>query len=141
MANTILVSLLTGNNNPPDGRLEFDSTDHIRYQYGIDVSGHNYNCHRKIVIEKNISGDVGYTVSIYNMDGIHPLWGNNVQMSPKPMKIERNTNNSIELKGFGSDLMGASFSNYGISIECVGSHITKVKLNMFDRDVSIVYFK
>lgn len=141
MLNPIFISLLTGNNNPPNGRLEFDSTDHIRYQNGIDVSGHNYNCHRKIVIEKNISGGEGYTVSIYNMDGIHPLWGNNVQMSPKRMKIVQNTDDFVELRGYGADQMGASFSNYWITIEWIGTHITRVKLDMFDREVSILYLE
>ncbi|MDE5809027.1 MAG: hypothetical protein K2H59_01940, partial [Muribaculaceae bacterium] len=139
MINTIFASLLSGDNNPSDGRLEFESADHIRFQNGIDVSGHNYNCHRKIVIEKNIYENEGYTVTIYNMDGVHPLWGNNIQMSPKQMKIVQNTDNKIVLKGFGTDRMGSPFSDYGISIEYTGSNINNIKLDMFDRNVSILY--
>lgn len=141
MNDPFFISLLTGNNNPPNGRLEFDSSDHIRYQNGIDVSGHNYNYHRKIVIEDNIISDVGYTVSIYNMDGLHPLWGNNIQMSPKQMKIIKNTENLVELRGYGFDPMGFPFSNYGITIEWIRTHISSVKLDMFDRGISIVYFE
>lgn len=66
--------LLKGNNTPPKGRAVFDSSDHVRFQNGQDVSGHNFNCHRRFVIEKNIEGDEGYTVTLYNLDGVHPLW-------------------------------------------------------------------
>ena len=139
MINTIFASLLSGDNNPSNGRLEFESSDHIRYQNGINVSGHNHNCHRKIIIEKNINGNEGYSVTIYNMDGVHPLWGNNIQMSPKQMKIVKNIDNKIVLRGYGTDVMGASFSNYGITIEYTGSNIDNIKLDMFDRNVSILY--
>ena len=37
--------------------------------------------------QKNIQGEEGYTVTMYNLDGVHPLWKNNVQMAPKRMKI------------------------------------------------------
>mgnify|MGYP003318665565 CR=1 FL=1 len=79
--------LLRGENNPCTGYYEFKSSDHIRYQNGIDVSGHNYNCNRIIKFEKNISGNEGYTITIFNQDNIHPFWGNNVQMAPKQMKV------------------------------------------------------
>ena len=78
--------LIDGNNYPPDGNVVFDSSDHIRFQNGKDVSGHNYGCNRRIIIERNIEGNEGYTVTMYNQDGIHPLWQNNIQMAPKQMK-------------------------------------------------------
>ena len=74
-----LKSILAGCNNPPEGAVVFDSSDHIRFQNGQNVSGHNYGCNRRLVIEKNIQGDEGYTVTMYNLDGIHPLWKNNVR--------------------------------------------------------------
>lgn len=139
--NYILNSLISGNNFPKDGRLEFLSTDHVRFQNGINVSGHNYNCNRKFIIEKNITGNEGYTVSILNMDNIHPYWGNNVQMSPKQMHIIKSSDNIIELRGFGYDPMGFSFSDYGISIVIEDEEIRQIKLNMFDRGISIIYYK
>ena len=68
-----LNSLLAGSNNPPEGSVVFDSSDHVRFQNGLDVSGHNLGCNRRLVIEKNMEDDEGYTVTIYNLDGIHPL--------------------------------------------------------------------
>lgn len=62
-----LSSIIKGDNNPPSGKIVFDSSDHVRFQNGQDVSGHNYNCHRRITIEKNIEGAEGYTVTMYNM--------------------------------------------------------------------------
>lgn len=99
----LLKHILAGNNNPPQGSICFDSSDHIRFQNGQNVSGHNYGCNRRFVIEKNIQGDEGYTVSVYNMDGLHPMWQNNVQMAPKRMKIVYVDGNIVELRGYGYD--------------------------------------
>ena len=70
----IINYILEGDNYPPCGSMVFNSSDHIRFQNGKNVSGHNYNCLRRLVIEKNIEGGEGYTVSMFNMDGIHPFW-------------------------------------------------------------------
>lgn len=137
----ILDYLLLGSNNPCKGYIEFKSSDHIRYQHGMDVSGHNYNCNRTIRIEKNISGNEGYTVSIINNDGIHPLWGSNVQMAPKQMKVIGKSLNKISLRGWGCDRLGASFSDYGITIEFSDKSIDCITLHMFDRSVDIKYFR
>lgn len=145
-----LSNIIKGDNNPPNGKIVFDSSDHIRFQNGQDVSGHNYNCHRRITIEKNIEGGEGYTVTMYNMDGVHPFWQNNIQMSPKRMKIVNKHENIIEFRGYGYDenalacgapMEAASFANYGVVIKIENNHIVLAQLNMFDRHVSIVYFK
>nr|WP_296977123.1 hypothetical protein [Prevotella sp.] len=145
-----LSSIIKGDNNPPSGKIVYDSSDHVRFQNGQDVSGHNYNCHRRITIEKNIEGAEGYTVTMYNMDGMHPLWQNNVQMAPKRMKIVNVDRNIVELRGYGYDenalamgapLEAASFENYGIAIMIENDAIVRAQLNMYDRNVSIVYLK
>lgn len=145
-----LNSLLAGSNNPPEGTVVFDSSDHIRFQNGQDVSGHNFGCNRRLVIEKNIEGDEGYTLTMYNLDGIHPLWKNNVQMAPKKMRIINVVNNIVELRGFGYDekafamgapLQAASFENYGFVLMIENNEIVRAQLNMFDRNISIVYLK
>lgn len=138
---SICEDLLNGNNNPTGIPLKFDSTDHIRYANGIDISGHNYGCHRQIEIQKNIEGDEGYTVTIYNLDGVHPLWGNNVQMAPKKMKIVNIDKTLVSLRGFGYDLMGNSFSDYGIDVFFDNKDVEKVILKMFDRNVELEYLK
>lgn len=145
-----LSNIIKGDNNPPNGKIVFDSSDHVRFQNGQDVSGHNYNCHRRITIEKNIEGGEGYTVTMYKMDGVHPFWQNNIQMSPKRMKIVNKHENIIEFRGYGYDenalafgapMEAASFANYGVVIKIENNHIVLAQLNMFDRHVSIVYFK
>ena len=150
MEKDFLTCIIKGDNNPPSGKIVFDSSDHVRFQNGQDVSGHNYNCHRRITIEKNIEGAEGYTVTMYNMDGMHPLWQNNVQMAPKRMKIVNVDRNIVELRGYGYDenalamgapLEAASFENYGIAIMIENDAIVRAQLNMYDRNVSIVYLK
>lgn len=150
MDDNFIFHILKGNNNPPQGSVMFDSSDHVRFQNGHDVSGHNYGCNRRLVVEKNIQGDEGYTVTMFNLDGIHPLWQNNVQMAPKRMKIVAADENIIELRGCGYDenalALGvppnvASFENYGIVLLIDNNEIIRVQLNMFDRNISIVYLK
>lgn len=145
-----LSCIIKGDNYPPSGKIVFDSSDHVRFQNGQDVSGHNYNCHRRITIEKNIEGDEGYTVAMYNMDGVHPLWQNNIQMSPKQMKIVNKQGNIIEFRGYGYDenalaigvpMEAASFADYGLVIMIEDNNIVRAQLNMFDRHMSIVYLK
>ena len=141
--------LINANNNPPDGfKIIYDSSDHVRFQNGKAVTGHNYGCHRRFVIEKNIEGGEGYTVTMYNLDGIHPVWKDNIQMAPKRMRIVSSNDNIIELRGYGYDekalAMGipktdASFASYGVVLLIVDDEIKRIQLNMYDRDISIVY--
>ncbi len=89
-------------------------------------------------------------MSMFNMDGIHPFWKNNVQMAPKRMRIVNVDNNIVELRGFGYDenalamgapLEAASFENYGVILMIENGEIVRAQLNMFDRNVSIVYLQ
>jgi hypothetical protein len=150
MNSEFLNELISGNNYPASGRIIFDSSDHIRFQNGQNVSGHNYGCNRRLVIEKNIKGGEGYTVTMYNLDGIHPIWQNNIQMAPKQMKIVNVDQNIVELRGFGYDenalaigvpLEAASFENYGVLVMIENGEITRAQLNIFDRNVCIAYMK
>jgi hypothetical protein len=132
---------MSGSNNPPEGYIEFNSSDHIRFQNGQDISGHNFGCNRQIKIEKNISGNIGYTVTIFNLDSNHPVWGNNIQMAPKQMKIIKIEKDIVTLRGYGTDSLNASFADYGIDILIQNNEIERVQLNMFDRGVNIIYLK
>ena len=143
----MIQHLLNSNNNPPEEEIFFISSDHVRFQNGENVSGHNKGCNRKIVIEKNISNDEGYSVTIYNQDGLHPFWQDNIQMSTKPMKIVKVQDGIVELRGFGYDeralLLGApkedaSFANYGLCLLIEDGEIIRVQLNMYERNTSIV---
>lgn len=137
----ILNSLLAGSNNPPEGTVVFDSSEHIRFQNGQNVSGHNYGCNRRLVIEKNIEGGEGYTVTMYNLDGVHPLWQNNIQMAPKRMKVISVNDNIVELRGYGFDQLGGNFADYGVILLIEDSEIIRLQLNMFDRNTCLVYLK
>lgn len=139
--NNFIHALISGNNLPPQGEIIFDSTDHVRFQNGLDVSGHNVGCNRRITVENNINGGEGYTVTMYNLDGLHPLWQNNVQMAPKQMRIINVQNNVVQLRGYGLDMMGGSFADYGLSLLIENDVIYRVQLDMYDRNISIVYLK
>jgi hypothetical protein len=102
------------------------------------------------VIEKNIEGGEGYTVTMYNLDGLHPLWKDNIQMAPKRMHIVSVNDNIVKLRGYGYDenalamgapLADASFASYGIILLIENNAIKRIQLNMYDRNISIVYLK
>lgn len=137
----MIDSLLSGNNYPPESSISFTSSDHIRFQNGQNISGHNMGCNRRFVIEKNIEGGEGYTVTMYNLDGIHPLWQNNIQMAPKRMRITAVSDNIVQLRGYGYDSMGGDFSDYGVSLLIQDNEIFRLQLDMYDRNISIVYLK
>lgn len=121
--------------------LKFVSNDHIRYENGQDVTGHNHDCWRGIRVQTNLSRKQEYTVSIENIDGIHPVWGNNIQMAPKQMKIIEQNTDFIKLRGFGTDAFGNSFSDYGLTLHLQMGVVEKVSLHLHDRNVEIIYLK
>ena len=136
-----IKNLIEGNNFPTKGSVAFTSSDHVRFQNNQDISGHNYGANRRLVIEKNIEDGEGYTVTMFNLDGIHPLWQNNIQMSPKRMRITNVSDNIVQLRGYGYDSMGTSFADYGVVLLIENEEIIRAQLNMYDRNISIVYLK
>ena len=71
-------------------------------------------------------------------------------MSPKRMKIVNKHENIIEFRGYGYDenalafgapMEAASFANYGLVIMTEDNSIVRAQLNMYDRNISIVYLK
>ena len=117
----------------------FKSSDHLRYENGRHVSGPHGGAGRAVKVEPNISGGEGVTVTMYNLDGNHPVWQNNVQMAPKQMKVIEQTNDKIVLRGYGHDAMGASFADYGLTIKLKNGELENCILHMHDRGVDIEY--
>lgn len=117
----------------------FKSTDHLRYKNGKHVSGPHGGAGRAIKVEPNINNSEGYTVTIFNLDGNHPIWENNVQMAPKQMKITEETSDKVTLLGFSHGEVGSSFSDYGLTIHLVQDEVVKCILHLFDREVDIEY--
>ena len=118
---------------------KFVSDDHIRYENGQERKADNKGAMRGVRIQT--SDNKTFSASIYNMSGIHPVWGNNVQMAPKQMKIVDQNNSLIKLRGFGVDSMGASFADYGISLHLKNKIVEKATLHLHDRNVDILYLK
>jgi len=122
-------------------RLRFLSSDHLRYENDIHVSGPHGGAARGIEIVPNFELKEGYLVTIYNQDGNHPIWENNIQMTPKQMKVVNKTENEIQLRGFGTDSFGASFVDYAITVHLSENEIDYIKLYMLDRGIVIKYLK
>lgn len=144
----ILQSILQGDNNPSSGSVVFNSNTHQRYEQGQPVRGEQFGCRRNVVIEKNISGGIGYSVSVQNPDAIPGSWGA-IPMSTKPMRITSVSADKIEMRGYGYDrtavLMGipmsaATFENYGMTIFHNGQNITHCFIHMIERDIDIDYY-
>lgn len=132
----------------------FNSTSHQRFEKGVKVKGLQI-CNRIIRIEENISGCEGYNlvngdgyiVSILNLDDNQSFLGNNYQMSPKPMRLVHKTPDSILFRGYEVLAMTPfgyqeiDISDYGISLCIENDEIVKCRLDMFDRDIYIEYYK
>lgn len=139
MKNLLIDSFRKGDNNPPQDQIYFDSSCHTRFENGIQRGVRQTGCNRRFLIESNITHSIGYTITMFNLDGIHPIWNDNIQMSPKQMKIISVVDNNIEFRGFGYDSMGNNFSDYGIIVVLDGLKIDYLVLNMYDRNISIIY--
>ncbi|MBV6418853.1 MAG: hypothetical protein DAHOPDDO_00063 [Ignavibacteriaceae bacterium] len=120
--------------------LEFHSTDHIRYEKGENVSGHNRGCDRVIDIWKDENSVDIFWVTIYNLYEDQSTWDSTMIMQTKRMKIFEQSKGTIKLKGFGSDDFGSSFEDYGITIRYEYKKVIKIILHLFDRAVDIEYF-
>lgn len=124
----------------------FESSDYIEYVNGLQKSGPFGHAKRAIKIETTSGGEEAYIVTSYNLDDDTPLWGNNVQMPSKQMKIVESAPTKTVLRGFGEDpqAMGdpdGIYSNYGVSIMHPNNEIEKIVIHYFNREVDIEYMK
>ncbi len=118
---------------------KFLSDDHTRIQNGQPTNANNKGAWRGIRVKT--SDNTTFFVTMYNMNENHPVWGDNIQMAEKRMKLDKEINEKIILRGYGIDSMGASFADYGLSLHKSNGNINKVTLHMHDRNIDIVYEK
>jgi hypothetical protein len=133
----------------------FKSPDHLRYENGKHVSGPHGGAGRAVKVEPNVSGCEGYNINggdgyiitVYNLDGNHPVWNNNVQVAPKPMKIISQSSEKVVMRGYQVQAMSPfgwvdfNGADYGLSIFLKDGQIDKCVLHMHDRSVDIEYLK
>lgn len=124
----------------------FKSNCHQRYENGQPKMGLQ-ECFRTVCVDKNIDGcngyklesGVGYIVKVFNDDLGRP------NMSDKPMKIVRKTENSVELRGFPIEAMSpfgwqeVDYSVYGFIVYYEHGKVSKCVLHMYDRNTFIEY--
>lgn len=124
----------------------FKSNCHQRYENGIPKMGLQ-KCIRTITIEKNLHGcpgyklspGIGYIIKIFNDDLNKP------NMTDKPMKIVKQTDTSIEFRGFPVEAQSpfgwqeVDYSNYGFIVHYEHNKVSRCVLHMYDRDIFIVY--
>lgn len=113
----------------------FNSSDHLRHENGIHVSGPHGGAPRAIKVENNINGGSGYSVTVFATDGNKA----EVQLSTKQMRIISSDDSKLVLRGFGSDIFGTSFLDYGLSIFHSNGKIEKCIVHWHDRNIDIEY--
>ncbi len=119
--------------------LKFLSDDHTRIENGRSTSANNKGAWRGIRVKT--ADNTTFFVTMYNMNENHPVWGDNIQMAEKRMKIIDENNEKTILRGFGTDAMGSSFADYGLTLHKSNNNVIKVTLHMHDRNIDIVYEK
>lgn len=126
----------------------FKSDCHQRYESNIPVQGLQ-QCGRTVSVISNTNGcpgyrleaGVGYIVKIYNDNLGKP------NMSDKPMKLIRKTNEMAEFRGFPIEAQTPfgwqeiDYSDYGLTIYYKNSNVCKCVLHMYDRGVDLEYRK
>jgi hypothetical protein len=124
----------------------FKSNCHQRYENGQPKMGLQ-ECFRTVCVEKNIDGcngyrlepGIGYIVKVFNDDLGKP------NMSDKPMKVVRKTENFVELRGFPIEAMSpfgwqeVDYSVYGFIVYYEHGKVSKCALHMYDRNTFIEY--
>lgn len=124
----------------------FKSNCHQRYENGYPRMGLQ-ECIRTVSVEKNTNGckgyklepGIGYIVKVFNDDLGKP------NMSDKPMKVVRKTDNSVELRGFPIEAMSpfgwqmVDYSDYGFIVYYEHGKVSKCVLHMYDRNTFIEY--
>jgi len=115
----------------------FVSTDHIRHENGSQTSAGGAG--RAIKVEPNRNENGSFLVTMFNLEGNHPRWQNNVQMAEKQMKVIQETDEKIVLRGYGYDRMGGSFADYGLTINKENGKLKNCILHMHDRNIDIEY--
>jgi tetratricopeptide (TPR) repeat protein len=118
---------------------QFLSDNHIRIQNGQKINADNKGAWRGIRVKT--SNRNTFYVTMYNMNGNHPVWGDNIQMAEKQMKIIKETDREIIFRGFGTDAMNNSFTDYGLTLHKKNRKINKVSLHLHDRNIDIIYDK
>jgi tetratricopeptide (TPR) repeat protein len=118
---------------------KFLSDDHTRIENGRRTSANNKGAWRGIRIKT--SDNNTFYVTMYNINENHPVWGDNIQMAEKRMKVIHENNGKIILRGFGTDAMGSSFADYGLTLQKLNGNVSQIILHMHDRNIEIVYEK
>lgn len=118
---------------------KFLSDDHTRIENGQPTNSNNKGSWRGIRVK--IFGNDTFYVTIYNMNENHPVWGDNIQMAQKQMQLVEENSFKIILRGFGTDAMGVSFADYGLTLHKSNGDINQIILHMYDRQIDIVYKK
>jgi tetratricopeptide (TPR) repeat protein len=137
-----LFDFFKSDNNKPSIDLtdfKFLSDDHTRVENGRPTNANNKGAWRGIRVKT--SDNNAFFVTMYNMNENHPIWGDNIQMAEKRMKLVAEQSDKIILRGFGTDAMGASFADYGLTLHKSNNNVNKVTLHMHDRNIDIVYEK
>ncbi len=120
----------------------FYSTSHYRFEKGVKVSGGAAK--RAIKIEDSISGNKGYSVTIFDLELSSTLRYDKVSMSTKPMEVISSSPSETKMRGWGIytvPLVGIQipFSNYGLTILHPDGHVKEIILHLYDRNIMIVY--
>lgn len=124
----------------------FESTDHNRFNSGVPTGADNSGCNRAIEIKPDTRYENSYFVTLYNLDEVHPDWGDNIQIAPKRMKVIKSSEDAIVLRGYGSDPMLAGRppqvqENYGITLHLKEGGIEFISYHYHDRDVRIDFLR
>ncbi|NNC71104.1 MAG: hypothetical protein HKN90_09815 [Flavobacteriaceae bacterium] len=126
--------------------LYFESSGAKEYKEGKLKSAKLESARCAIKVKRDMTKNDGYSVTSFFLEDETALWGDNVHIPSKQMKVVESNPDRTILKGFGEDpaSMGnpeGKFSNFGLSIFHPNNKIEKMILHRFDNEIDIEYFR
>jgi hypothetical protein len=116
---------------------KFSSNQHVRRENGVQTGVTDNTTYRGVQIE-HIDGK-NYRVSISMIDGVHPVWGDNLTMAPKVMRVMSQKKGQTVLGGIRGTSMLDDYSDYSITVIHPNNQISSITLHMLDRLIDITY--
>jgi len=120
----------------------FKSSQQIVYHKDQGISESNSGVKRAIKIEPHIEGKKGYSVTIFQLNGLSFLWGKQVEVSPKQMEVTQIGPYKTLLRGYDElGNTGKKHSHYSISIFHNLEEVEKVIIHHHKKNMDIEYLK
>ena len=120
--------------------LKFISNFSIELKHDEDKYSKKVSANIGIEIKSNPEIENSYIVKVFNLDVEDVIWKPVFEIHPKIMKVIRQSDEVIEIIGFGFDEFGNDYSDFGTTLLLKNKNIQIIVLHLFGKDLDIEYY-